>query len=403
MHQCEFSRLVIGISSRALFDLGRENQVYEEQGLDAFRVYQRDHEKVVLPPGGALPLVRALLDLNVFPDERIVEVVLMSKNHPDISRRIFNSIEHHKLSVRIASLTGGQPIAPYLGAHGVNVFLSADRADVQSAADAGLAAGLIYDLPPNVEVKLDEIRFAFDGDGVLFSDEADRVYQQKGLDAYFEYERENAKRPLPDGPFAPVLRLLHRLQRAEHPQMRIRVALVTARNVQAHERVLRTLEAWDVRLDEAHFLGKETPKDSILRIFRPHIFFDDREDFCLSAATRVPTAQVLVPTERTTVLVEPTRGQLSLEGEARKSRFLLVCRGYLRKEFGTNETKVSDWYYENLSSWPSEHADHFLEEFTISVKNTPRGEQRRAAGPSNDRATKLISFVARLAKKHCPI
>jgi 5'-nucleotidase len=403
MGQCEFSRLVIGISSRALFDLTRENNVYETQGLDAFRVYQRDHEKIGLSPGGALPLVRALLDLNVSPAERVVEVVLMSKNHPDISRRIFNSIEHHKLSVRIASLTGGQPIAPYLSAHGVNLFLSADRADVQSAADAGLAAGLIYDLPPDVDVRLDEIRLAFDGDGVLFSDEADRVYQEKGLDAYFEYERENAKRPLPDGPFAPVLRLLHRLQRAEHPKMRIRVALVTARNVQAHERVLRTLDAWDVRLDEGHFLGKETPKDRILRVFRPHIFFDDREDLCRSAATRVPTAQVLVPTERVMVLAEPTGGQLSLGAEARKNQFLLVCRGHLRKEYGTNETKMAEWYYENLSSWPSEHADHFIEEFTISVKNTPRGEQRRAAGPSNDRITKLIGFVTRLAKKHRPV
>jgi 5'-nucleotidase len=396
----ESSRLVVGISSRALFDLRKENLVFESQGLEAFRAYQRDHERELLLPGGAFPLVRALLDLNAHPSQPVVDVVLMSRNHPDITPRILNAIAHHQLSIKRAALTGGQPIAPYLEPYGVNLLLSADRRDVQSAIDAGFAAGLIYNLPPDVNIHLDEIRFAFDGDGVLFSDEADRVYRERGLDAYFEYERENAKRPLPDGPFAPILRLIHSLQSAYPPGLQTRVALVTARNVQAHERVLRTLEAWDVRLDEGHFVGK-TPKEGILRVFRPHIFFDDRAEVCRRAAAKVPTAQVLLPTEPVSIHNMPN-SQLTLVDETRKNRFLVVCRGYLRKEFGSKEPEFAQWYFQNLSSWPSEHADRFLDELAVSAGNTPPGEQRRAAGPANNRTAKLLGFMDQLARKHRP-
>ena len=397
----ESGRLVVGISSRALFDLSKENLVFESQGLEAFRTFQREHERELLLPGGAFPLVHALLDLNVHPAQPVVDVVLMSRNHPDITPRIFNAITHHQLSIGIAALTGGEPIGPYLKPYGVNLFLSADQRDVQCAIDAGVAAGLIYNLPHKVDVPLDEIRFAFDGDGVLFSDEADSVYQERGLEAYFEYERENARRPLPDGPFAQILRLIHKLQREERPGLRTRVALVTARNVQAHERVLRTLEAWDVRLDEGHFVGK-TPKEGILEVFRPHIFFDDREEVCRKAAARVPTAQVPLPTVPPDIR-ELAATQLPFIDEPRKNRFLVVCRGYLRKEYGANEAELTKWYFENVSSWPAKHADRFLDELGVSAKNTPRGEQRRAAGTSNDKAAKLFGFVAQLARKHSPI
>jgi len=394
------ARLVVGISSRALFDLTRENEVYESEGLEKFRAYQREHEKEILPPGGGFPLVRALLRLNEAVSERAVDVVLTSKNHPDISHRIFNSIEHYKLSIGQAALTGGQPLAPYLGAYYVNLFLTRDRADVQSAINAGVAAGLIYDLPGDVEMDLDEIRLAFDGDGVLFSDEADRVYQEKGLEPYFAYERDNAKRPLPDGPFAPMLRLIRSLQGAEQPKIRIRVALVTARNVQARERALRTLEAWEVRLDEGHFLGT-IPKDSVLEIFSPHIFFDDREDHCRTAAMRVPTAEVLHPKEDEHASKVQKR-QLFLGEENRKSRFLLVCKAFLRKDYATGEDNLTLWYRDNLSSWPGDHTDRLIDELEVSVKNTPRGEQRRAAGASNDKITKLLGFLSPLARKHRP-
>lgn len=400
MIDSERSRLVVGISSRALFDLARENEIYETLGLDAFRRHQRDHWNEVLPPGGAFPLVRSLLGLTELKDERRVEVVLASKNHPDIARRIFHSIEHHKLPIRIAALTGGGPVAPYLGGHGVNLFLSRDKADVQQAINAGIAAGVIYDLPLNVETPLDELRLAFDGDGVLFSDEADRVYRERGLDAYFEYERENAGRPLPDGPFAPVLRLIQDLQRAGEPRLPIRVALVTARNIQAQERVLRTLDAWDVRLDEGHFLGT-TPKERILSVFRPHIFFDDREEHCQAAAAKVPTARVLLAGEQTEVPSSANK-QMRLDAEPRKNRFLLTCKAFLGREYSPNAEQLMKWYYDNLSSWPSEHAERLIDELEISAKNTPRGEQRRAAGASNDRIAKLMTFVRQLAKKHRP-
>jgi 5'-nucleotidase len=395
----------VGISSRALFDLTAENNIYESpqiesKKLEAFRSYQRAHEQKVLPPGGAFPLVRSLLGLNDSERGTVVDVVLMSRNHPDISHRIFNSIEHYGLSIRTAALTGGQPLAPYLQAYSVNLFLTKDSADVQNAIAAGVASGMIYDLPRDLDLVLDEIRFAFDGDGVLFSHEADRVYKEKGPKEYFEYERENAKRPLPDGPFAPVLRLIRTLQRAKEPKIRIRVALVTARNVEARERALRTLEAWDVRLDEAHFLG-HIPKDRILEVFRPHIFFDDREDHCRAAATKVPTAEVLHPREDKHVSKVPI-SQLSFSQEDRRNRFLLVCKAFLRKDYATGEDKLTLWYRDNLSSWAGDHADRLIDELEVSVKNTPRGEQRRAVGEANDMLTKLLSFLSPLVRKHRP-
>ncbi len=396
------ARLVVGISSRALFDLTVENDVYESQKLEsqkieAFRTYQRDHEQQVLLPGGAFPMVRALLGLNDGEAERLVDIVLMSRNHPDISHRIFNSIEHYGLSVRTAALTGGQPLAPYLEAYGVNLFLTRDRLDVQNAIGAGVASGLIYDLPHDLDLGLDEIRLAFDGDGVLFSHEADRIYKEQGPERYFEYERENAKRPLPDGPFAPVLRLIRTLQEADQPKIRIRVALVTARNVQARERALRTLEAWEVRLDEAHFLG-QIPKDRVLEVFRPHIFFDDREDHCRAAATRVPTAEVLHPAGKEQLGASPSR-QLVLREETRRNRFLLVCKAFVGKDYATGVDKFTLWYRDNLSSWPEDNIERLIEELEVSVQNTPRGEQRRASDASNDKATKLRAFLTPLARK----
>jgi 5'-nucleotidase len=401
MIDSKLNRLVVGISSRALFDLRLENEIYETLGLDAFRRHQRDHWNEILRPGGAFPLVRSLLGLTESRDERSVEVVLASKNHPDIVRRIFHSIEHYKLPIGIAALTGGDPVAPYLGGHGVNLFLSSDKTDVQQAINAGIAAGLIYDLPANVELPLDELRLAFDGDGVLFSDEADRVYRESGLDAYFEYERENAARPLPDGPFAPVLRLIRDLQSGGNPRLPIRVALVTARNIQAQERVLRTLDAWDVRLDEAHFLGR-TPKARILSVFGPHIFFDDREEHCQAAAVRVPTARVL-PADDQPDTSRLANKQMRLDAEPRKNRFLLTCKVFLGKGYGPNAEHLSQWFYDNLSPWPVEHAERLIDELEISAKNTPRGEQRRAAGKSNDKTTKLMTFLMQLAKKHRPV
>lgn len=292
-------KLVVGISSRALFDLEFENKIYEEQGLQAYLEYQRAHEQDILKPGTAFPLIRALHKLNV-SGEQIVEIIIMSKNSADTSLRIFNSIEHYGLDISRAALVGGNKIAPYLSAFRTGLFLSANEEDVQEAIDAGVAAGLIcaHDgLQIEADEVVDQIRIAFDGDAVIFSDESEKVFKSQGLAAFEEHERLNARKPLPEGPFAKLLTMISKVQR-QFPtdNMPIRTALVTARNAPAHERVIRTLMAWGVRIDEAFFLGG-VQKSDFLKAFGAHIFFDDQAVHTEPASRLVPAARVPYKTE----------------------------------------------------------------------------------------------------------
>lgn len=292
-------KLVVGISSRALFDLEYENTIYEEQGLQAYLEYQRAHEQDILKPGTAFPLIKALHKLNV-GDEQLVEIIIMSKNSADSSLRIFNSIEHYGLDISRAALVGGTKIAPYLNAFHTGLFLSANEEDVQEAINAGVAAGLICshsDLDIHPDEEIDQIRIAFDGDAVIFSDESEKIYKAEGLAAFEEHERLNARKPLPEGPFAKLLETISKVQR-QFPtdNMPIRTALVTARNAPAHERVIRTLMAWDVRIDEAFFLGG-VRKSDFLKAFGAHIFFDDQAVHTEPASKLVPAARVPYKTE----------------------------------------------------------------------------------------------------------
>ncbi|MDH5546204.1 MAG: 5'-nucleotidase [Gammaproteobacteria bacterium] len=277
--------LVIGISSRALFDLSAENRIYDEQGLRAYEDHQLAHENDILKPGPGFPLVKAFLKLNqTLPGERTTEVVIMSRNSAETSLRIFNSIEHYGLDIQRAALTGGETLAPYLHAYKIDLFLSLYEDDVQAAVNANIAAALLYETPAHPEqTEIDQIRIAFDGDAVLFSDESERIYKEQGLDAFVKHERDNKQKPLPEGPFAKLLKSLAYIQN-QHPSKPkpIRTALVTARASPAHERVIRTLRAWDVDLDETFFLGG-MPKGEVLKAFRPHIFFDDQLVHCESA------------------------------------------------------------------------------------------------------------------------
>ena len=288
-------KLVVGISSRALFDLEEENRIYVEKGLEAYSQYQLEHENDILKPGTAFPLVKALHNLNC-GDKQLTEIIIMSKNSADTSLRIFNSIKHYGLDISRAALVGGMSISPYLDTFKTDLFLSANEEDVQEAVNSGIAAGIICShasLPINPNEPIPQIRIAFDGDAVIFSDEAEKIYQEKGLVAFAEHERENAKKPLPEGPFAKLLKTLSLIQaqfenRDEAP---IRTALVTARNTPAHERVIRTLRAWNVRIDEAFFLGG-IDKTEILKSFGANIFFDDQKVHTDRAQMAVPSARV---------------------------------------------------------------------------------------------------------------
>lgn len=287
-------KLVIGVSSRALFDLESENEIFENEGLEAYCEYQLSHEKDILKPGTAFPLVKALQQLNA--DGRyLTEIIVMSKNSADTSLRIFNSIEHYKLNICRAALVGGKSIAPYLDAFKTDLFLSANEEDVQEAINANIASGIICDnsnLPINPHDDINEIRIAFDGDAVIFSDEAEKIYKAEGLQAFTEHEQMNAQKPLPEGPFAKLLKTISLIQQ-QFPEdnVPIRTALITARSAPAHERVVRTLRAWNVRIDEVFFLGG-IEKSEVLKAFGANIFFDDQSVHTEPASKMVPSARV---------------------------------------------------------------------------------------------------------------
>lgn len=287
-------KLVVGISSRALFDLEEENEIFEKKGLEAYSKYQLEHENDILRPGTAFPLIKALHQLNA--DGRyLTEIIIMSKNNTNASLRIFNSIEHYGLNISRAAMVSGAPIAPYLSAFNTDLFLSANEMDVQEAINAGVAAGLICShnvLPIDATKEIGQIRIAFDGDAVLFSDESERIYQSEGLAAFAQFEQQNAKKPLPEGPFAKLLKTISVIQK-QFPadSVPIRTALVTARNAPAHERVIRTLQAWDVRIDETFFMGG-VEKSQILKAFGANIYFDDQKGHIDRAARFVPAARV---------------------------------------------------------------------------------------------------------------
>ena len=297
-------KMVIGVSSRALFDLTIENEIFESQGVEAYCKYQMEHEQDILKPGPGFGLIKALLKLNEGKQGReLVEVIIMSRNSPDTSLRVFNAIKHYGLGITRSVLVSGAALAPYLKAFHTDLFLSAYEDDVQYAIDSGIAAGIIctegnsaiYDSPENVKSfpgTHSQIRIAFDGDAVLFTDESEQIFQEKGLQAFEENERLNALQPLKEGPFASFLRKLSDLQsELGLDGSPIRTALVTSRSAPAHERVIRTLRAWNVRVDEAFFLGGIEKKD-VLSAFGAQIFFDDQSVHTLSASKQVPAARV---------------------------------------------------------------------------------------------------------------
>lgn len=286
------NKLVVAISSRALFDLDASHDIYEQQGLQAYADFQIANEDKPLDQGDAFPLVQKLLHINaLLGGEPRVEVILLSRNTADTGLRVFNSIQHYQLPIVRAAFCGGHSPYPYASAFGCHLFLSTNAEDVRHALENGLAAATL--LPSSSQLRdTQEIRFAFDGDAVLFSDEAERIYKSKGLDAFAASERAAAHQPLSGGPFKPFLQALHGLQTEFSLEAcPIRTALVTARSAPAHERVIRTLRAWKIRIDESLFLGG-LDKGEFLKAYGADVFFDDQQGHCLSASRHVPTGHV---------------------------------------------------------------------------------------------------------------
>lgn len=286
------NKLVIAISSRALFNLDDSDKVYRTEGLKAYAAYQIARENEPLEPGDAFPLVRKLLHINELIEQpERVEVILLSRNTADTGLRVFNSIQHHDLNISRAAFTGGMPPFRYMQPFGCHLFLSTNNEDVKEALDKGMAAATILRGTSRTNQN-DKLHFAFDGDAVIFSDEAERVYKQEGLEAFSQSEQESAETPLMGGPFKDFLAALQQLQAEfSSDESPIRTALVTARSAPAHERVIKTLRAWQIRLDESLFLGGMN-KSEFLKAYGADVFFDDQAGHCEAASEHVATGHV---------------------------------------------------------------------------------------------------------------
>lgn len=393
--------LVIGISSRALFDLARENEIFERDGLEKYRQYQRQNETVPPAPGVGFPLVRALLALNQSGASKRVEVIMMSQNSADTCVSVFNAAKHYAFDIVRGAFTNGEPLAPYLTEFKVDLFLSASEKDVQAAVEAGVPAGLIWGAPATPDAPTDQVRIAFDGDAVLFSDESERVYEEShDLELFMRHEVEKAHQALPRGPLARLAKSLSVLKSAlPSAAMPIRTALVTARNSPAHERVIRTLRDWGVDIDAAFFLGG-LPKDGILRAFRPHIFFDDQQLYCDAAAKVVPTVKVPRLLQRSAAPAEPSvhASQASVNEVLEQTpsvepiklrepefvsegriKFVSVMRVYYGGRLTAGDRNEAEtWYGELVKESPTEEElTNFLAGVEQQIAAIPVGPRRR--------------------------
>ncbi|WP_210395665.1 5'-nucleotidase [Motiliproteus sediminis] len=293
-------RLVIGLASSALFDLDESDKVFRVKGERAYRVYQREHQHQPLRPGVAYPFVRRLLALNALaPDNPPVEVVLLSHNDPDTGLRVFKSIEHYGLGMTRAVFLQGRSPHDYIPAFNISLFLSANEADVREAVAKGFPAGLVLRSYAADDAEDDELRLAFDFDGVLADDEAEAVYQSGDLDQFKQYERERVDQPHSPGPLQGFLSKIAQIQQLEQAraesdpgyQPRLRVAIVTARNAPAHERVINTMRSWEIMVNDAFFLGG-VEKRRVLEVLKPHIFFDDQRLHLDAAAEISPAVHI---------------------------------------------------------------------------------------------------------------
>ncbi len=285
-------KLVIAISSRALFDLEKENKLFDKKGLKHYYDYQIAKEGKILEPGAAFGFIQNFLEINKQFDEKLIEVIILSRNNAATGLRIRRSIDHYALDIDRAGWSAGKPLSRYLDAFSVDLFLSAHEEDVQEAINAGIAAARIIPKRYKKKSKDKKVRVAFDGDAVLFSDASEKIYKKKGLDAFLKHERKNAQKPLPEGPFAKLLKVLSQIQ-SQFPmeEAPLRTSLITARNFVTFERVIRTFEAWGVRVDEAFFLGG-VEKSKVVKAFEADIFFDDQDVHLEGVSQKTPSAKV---------------------------------------------------------------------------------------------------------------
>ncbi|WP_060905279.1 5'-nucleotidase [Streptomyces scabiei] len=293
-------RLVVGIASSALFDLAEADAVFRDQGEEVYRAYQEEHLDDTLDKGVAFPFIRRLLSLNdLSPGDPLVEVIILSRNDPDTGLRVMRSIQSHGLPISRAIFMQGRSPYRFMPALNMSLFLSANEDDVREAVALGLPAGRV--LGPAVADEGDDqdLRIAFDFDGVIADDASEQVYQADGIESFRFHEAANAATPHDPGPLRDFLAGVNRLQRREEQQravdaeykIRVHVSLVTARDAPAHERPVRSLKNWGVTVNNAFFLGG-IDKSTIMEVLKPHIFFDDQVGHLTGTARSTPSVHV---------------------------------------------------------------------------------------------------------------
>lgn len=394
----ETKPLVIGISSRALLNLEVEDQIYKKLGTQAFIDYQREHRSERIPKGIAFPLIKALLDLNkslASESTPAIEIVIISRNHPDCGFRIVNSLEEHGLKIPIAAFTGGTSVIRELAMFNVDLFLSYEESDVVAANNAGVSAAKIFGGPADPVLPEGDVPLlAFDGDSTLFSDEGDRACQLGGLSAFEKLEIENLSTPMKPGPMYRFVKALGRLQMltpVDAPKFRI--ALVTARNFYFMRRPLDTLHSWGIRLDKAYAVGTMS-KAAVLKDLGAVMFFDDSTKHCTDVSRCAPAA--LIPSSIPPIHVMVSKGA---SPQLRWHRFTGICKLVLRKDFEKENEALKDRYESKLLELSDGAFDLKMAEFERSVSGTPKGrflKERQASGPENSRAAKLRNFLDNL-------
>ena len=288
------NKLKVAVTTRALFKLESENRLYEEKGRDEYEKYQISKENEILSKGAAFSLVKSLLYINTLEETKDqVEVIIVTRNNATTGLRIFNSIEKYGLPITRGCFSGGSSLTPYLEALNVDLFLTANETDAQSAIDAGIpAAVLLTNNIPDYDMNNDnKIRIAFDGDAVIFAEDSELIYKKQGLESFKNNENLQADIPMNEGPFAKFLKTISKLQGLRRDDDLIRTALITARDAPSHKRVIRTLREWNVRIDEMFFLGG-LPKEPFLKAFGAQIFFDDQKAYTQPASVVVPSGTV---------------------------------------------------------------------------------------------------------------
>ena len=294
-------KLVVAVSSTDLFDLTEEHKLYVEKGVDEFRKHQRDNRKKLPKRGSGFPFIRRLLNLNtIYPEEQPVEVVILSRNHADAGLRVMDAVKEYELAISRSFFLAGRVPYPFMTSVNACLYLSTNGEEVKEAVKSGYPAGHVLPCEVVDDLEDKQLRIAFDFDGVIVDDEAEKIYSQsKDLELFHHYEDENRNRPLKAGLLMPLLQKISFFQKMDQKKAKedslykrlLRIAIITARDAPAHERLINTLASLEIETDELFLMGG-IEKKKVLDVLKPHIFFDDQIGHLKPASPNTPSVHI---------------------------------------------------------------------------------------------------------------